>query len=59
MPLSIEELDQKYSKLLKDAFSGDAEGDHIKFDELLCEALSELGMTRTVAAYNETEKWYA
>ena len=38
---------------------GDAESPHIEADQILCDALSDLGYTDVVEAYEAIGKWYA
>jgi len=38
---------------------GDIEANHVKADEILCEALRRLGQDRLVELFEKVEKWYA
>lgn len=38
---------------------GDAEADHSRADDLLCELLAELGYQEVVEAWRKVDKWYA
>jgi hypothetical protein len=53
------QLDFRYSMLIRWRCStDDGEGNHIKGDDLLRSALKAVGMTRTVQAYDDIEKFY-
>lgn len=61
MEIDIKKLDEKYAKeILEQCFiTDDHELCHILADEILEKLLEKLGMTETLAAYNEVEKYYS
>ena len=63
MPMSPEEFRQKMSDIydkhhVRKNFP-ETEMCHIEMDELLCEALRELGYGAGVSIYENTGKWYS
>ena len=46
-------------KMYQLAENGDAEADHIKADELMCQLLTSLGYGEGVKIFREMYKWYS
>ena len=56
---TIEELDAACAQAINDTADEDTETRHGTADDLLVELLKKLGCTKTVAAYESFNKWYA
>ncbi len=54
--MSDEEL---AAKIDAECFSGDQERDHERADAIIIGKLTELGFTKTAAAWDRVHKWYA
>lgn len=48
-----------YQRMLKILECGDKEVAHINMDELLCETLKQLGYSKGIEVFENTDKWYA
>lgn len=46
-------------KMYQLAESGDAEADHVKADELMCQLLTSLGYGEGVKIFRDMDKWYS
>jgi hypothetical protein len=55
-----DDKDRTFAERIRtEAMSGDKENDHQEADHILCELLTSLGYTETVAAFRAVDKWYA
>lgn len=50
-----------YEKMLqiREDYKGDEEVCHCRMDDLMCEALNDLGYEAGVRVFETTEKWYS
>lgn len=52
-------IEEMRSLALDKTYPGDTEAQHAEVDDILCEALKELGQIELVELFNEVSKWYA
>jgi hypothetical protein len=66
--INMEEIDKKYTQKIMDCIEKhkltfcedfNTEDAHIEADNILCEALKEMGLAGLVEIYNSFDKWYA
>lgn len=56
---NLRKTDERFSKQIRDAATGDPECDHSMADAILCDAFRSLGMHKIVEAWESVGKWYA
>jgi hypothetical protein len=55
----VARADERYAEAIASLSKADTERGHKSADAILCEMLTELGYTKTVAAFEALDKWYA
>lgn len=59
-PNSELSIDDSVARMIVETcMTGDQECDHSKADDILCDLLRILGYEKTVAAWDQVDKWYA
>lgn len=59
LDIFIARTDERYAEEIASLSKADTERGHKDADTILCEMLTELGYTKTVAAFKALDKWYA
>ena len=57
--MTPKEFKEKMQELISGEGGWDFEARHSQMDDLMCEALSDLGYGDGVALFKEADKWYA